>query len=333
MRNFITFSAAMCIALMFSVPFDGCKWTKTTSAEKLLDDANEAAKEGNYGQAIERFTKAIESGKLSHEDLAYAYCGRGDARKWFSENDLAIADFKRAIEIAPQNTMPYICRAEFWLGTGDYDQAVADYNKALEIQPKDETTYFMRGCIWNLKGEFDKAILDFDRAIETESIQLKQMAYHQRGLSLYFQLKFREAIIDFQRANENNPTKNYYYLFILLAARRGAKEDYPRYLNEFRQLANAPKVYQLIKVISKYYLGMDNVKQEDVLSEAQKGKGIQGLVGLCQAYYFIGEQKLWEGNRQEAEEFFRRSIQTNIRCAPEYQSSKVMLKLMEEGKL
>lgn len=323
----------MCIALMFSVPFDGCKWMRTTSAEKLLDDANEAAKEGNYGQAIERFTKAIESGKLSREDLAYAYCGRGGARGWLSENDLAIADFKRAIEIVPDHKIPYISRGEFWLERGDYDRAMADYNKAIEIDPKDESTYYLRGCIWNLKGEFDKAILDFNRAKETESIELKQMAYHQRGLSLCFQLKFREAIIDFQKANENNPTKNYYYLFILLAARRGAKEDYPSYLNEFRELANAPKVYKLIKVISKYYLGMDNIKQEDVLSEAQKGKGVEVLVRLCQAYYFIGEQKLWESNRKEAEEFFRRSIQTNIRYAPEYQSSKVMLKLMEEGKL
>ncbi len=103
-----------------------------------LDDATKAglaaARGGNYDKAIELFTKAIASGKLSPGYLGIVYNNRGNA----------------------------------WDGKGDYDRAIADYTKAIEIDPKYANAYYSRGIAWGKKGNSDRAIADYTKAIEID---------------------------------------------------------------------------------------------------------------------------------------------------------------------
>jgi lipoprotein NlpI len=50
-------------------------------------------------------------------------------------------------------------------------------------------------------------------------------------------------------------------------------------------------------------------------------------------YYYLGEERLWKGDRFGAEEFFRKSVATNAYSFVEYRSSKAMLRKMAEGKI
>jgi len=132
-----------------------------------LDDAQagEAAlDERNYDKAIRLFTKAIESGEVSPENLSKMYFNRGIA--WENKGDLnkAIADYTKAIEINPNYAKAYNNRGLAWHNKDDYDKAIADFTRAIEIEPKYAKAYHSRGLAWDKKGYTDKAKADYERA-------------------------------------------------------------------------------------------------------------------------------------------------------------------------
>ena len=334
-----------------------------------LDDIKagfEAAVAGDYDKAIGLYTKAIASGELSQEDLRRAYDHRGFAWEekgdyakaiadytkvieidpkdvatynvrggaWLERGDCdrAIADFTKAIEIDPQYSYAYNNRGIAWRCTGDYDRAIADFTKAMEIDPKDASAYNNRGISWADKADYDKAIADCDKAIEIDPNDA--FAYNSRGDILYHQAQFREAIADYKKAITNNYRPNDYpYLNLLRTVSKVSKEDYNGYLREFREHVNSHKTKDWIRIVSRYYLGMDQLTERDVLAEARKGKEHrEKKERLCQAYYYLGEKRLAQGDRKGAEKLFRKSIKTKIHYSPQYSSAKAVLKLMGEGK-
>jgi tetratricopeptide (TPR) repeat protein len=335
-----------------------------------LDDINagfEAAVAGDYDKAIGLYTKAIESGELSQADLkraydhrAFAWEEKGDYAKaiadytkvieidpkdvaaynvrgfaWLERGDCdrAIADFTKAIEIDPQYSYAYNNRGIAWKCKGDYDRAIADYIKAIEIDPKDTSPYNNRGDAWAYKGDYDKAIADYDKAIEINPNDA--FVYNNRGDILYYQAKFQEAIADYKKAIESNYRPNDYpYLNLLRTVSKvSQEEDYNGYLREFREYVTSQKTEDWIRIVSRYYLGMDQLTEGDVLAEARKAKDHrEKKERLCEAYYYLGEKRFAQGDRKGAEKLFRKSIKTKIHYFPQYLSSKAVLKLMGEGR-
>ena len=142
-----------------------------------FDDAkagSAAAAGGNYDEAIRLFTKGIESGELSRENLSITYNNRGVS--WYAKGDYdkAIADFTKAIEINPQYALAYYDRGNAWGKKGDYDKAIADYTKAIEINPHYALAYDNRGVAWGKKGDPNKAKADHDKAKEINPPLLTQ---------------------------------------------------------------------------------------------------------------------------------------------------------------
>jgi tetratricopeptide (TPR) repeat protein len=134
-----------------------------------LDDAKagiEAFDGRNYDEAIRLFTKAIESGELSREDLWAVYVLRGLAWDNKKDYDKAIADYTKAIEINPKNAEAYYSRGNAWYDKGNNEKAIADYTKVIEINPKDAEAYDSRGDAWEKKGNHAKAKADYDKAKE-----------------------------------------------------------------------------------------------------------------------------------------------------------------------
>jgi tetratricopeptide (TPR) repeat protein len=320
----------------------------------------------DYGEAIGFYTKAIESGELSRKDLKRAYDHRGFAWGERGNLDKSIADYTKVIEIDPKDTAAYNVRGGAWMEKGgydqaiadftmaieidrkyfhaynnrgiawrckgDYDKAIADYNKAIEIDPS-AATYFNRGNAWADKGDYGKAIADFTTAIEINSYDAH--TYNNRGDILYYQAKFREAIADYKKAIEGNyKPKDYPYLNLLRTAGKVSQEDYQGYLKEFRGYVTSQKTEAWIRIVSRYYLGMDHLIEGDVLAEARKGRDKKEIKErLCEAYYYLGEKRLLQGDRKGAEKFFCKGIETDIHYIPQYRNSKAVLKLMGEGRL
>jgi tetratricopeptide (TPR) repeat protein len=85
-----------------------------------------------------------------------------------NKNDFAGAldDFKRALELNPENAEAFSGRGETKASQGDEAGALADYDHALELDPSNAEAYSRRGAVREIQGDFSNAFSDFNKAIE-----------------------------------------------------------------------------------------------------------------------------------------------------------------------
>jgi tetratricopeptide (TPR) repeat protein len=79
--------------------------------------------------------------------------------------DHAIAEYSRAIQMAPDAARYYNARAWAYLKAGKPTQGLPDVRKALELAPHDARALDTRGSIFEALGRREEAIRDFRRAI------------------------------------------------------------------------------------------------------------------------------------------------------------------------
>jgi len=82
------------------------------------------------------------------------------------EEDKAIADFSRAIELKPDFAEAYARRGIIYAeGLGDVNRAFADFNQAARLGTKNPEVFVFRGAIYSQKGRLNDALGDFKKAI------------------------------------------------------------------------------------------------------------------------------------------------------------------------
>jgi tetratricopeptide (TPR) repeat protein len=98
-------------------------------AETYDKQGREYADEGEYSQAIEAFTKAIEA----DPEYADAYNNRGNTYRKNGDLDEALADLNKALQLDPGHYRAYKNRAKLFATQGELDQALADFNQSIEL--------------------------------------------------------------------------------------------------------------------------------------------------------------------------------------------------------
>ena len=81
-------------------------------------------------------------------------------------NDSAIQEFTRAIEIEPEYYYAYYNRVLVYYQSGELESSLADYNKAIELQPDNAYWTFERGFLYLELGDREKAIIDLEKSLE-----------------------------------------------------------------------------------------------------------------------------------------------------------------------
>lgn len=145
------------------------------SAEYFSQIAQEKYEQGNFAEAIARYTRAIEI----NPNYAPAYNGRGNVRYSVKGYYQAIADYAKAIELAPNYAPAYNGRGHLRYSLEEYHSAIADYTKAIELNPEYVEAYNGRGNVQFSLKEYQKAIADYTKAIKLNP-QYAQ-AYKGRG--------------------------------------------------------------------------------------------------------------------------------------------------------
>ena len=166
----------------------------TPSAEEYFHSGVTAQQRGQYSEAIQDLTKAIES----KEDYAEAYLIRGGVYLSKNEYDQAIQDLTKAIQLKEDYAEAYAFRGLAYACKGEYDQAIQDLTKAIELK-EDAEAYLARGLAYRNKGEYDQAIQDLTKAIELKE---DAEAYLDRGLAYRSKGEYDQAIQDLTKAIE-----------------------------------------------------------------------------------------------------------------------------------
>jgi tetratricopeptide (TPR) repeat protein len=115
-----------------------------------------------YDLALREYNRAIQAAP----DLAEAYWGRGCIHQAKGDLALALADFQKAIDSDPRFGKAYLERARIRADLGDFDGALADFGQVTALQATDPGLYLCRGVCFLKKGLHKDAAADFRRVLK-----------------------------------------------------------------------------------------------------------------------------------------------------------------------
>lgn len=122
----------------------------------------------------------------------------------------ALADFDKAVEVAPKNAELRRHRALPLMHLSQYDKAVADLEEAIRLNSADQEAckkllalcYFYKAAEHEKHQRWNEALADATLAVKYDPAGV---FFHQRG-SFYFNLKeYEKAVADFTEAVKREP--------------------------------------------------------------------------------------------------------------------------------
>jgi len=109
-------------------------------------------------------TRVMDRARLENSAYAIALDERASALTAVGRTDEAIADYTRAISLAPRDVIAYSNRATLYLESNRLDLGIADLTKVLGIEPANGTALYNRGVAYQRSGKDDRALDDFRAA-------------------------------------------------------------------------------------------------------------------------------------------------------------------------
>lgn len=183
----------LCLCLLLGIS------TGFAQDSKLLEQANTFVQNGNYKQALNlysfyirfhphhivalseravvyatlrQFEKAYNDieqafvvAGFSALDQAIIHNNRGQIYFLANDNDHALQDFSRAIELNPIVADYWLNRAILYQVLEEWDNALADYQSYLDLSPEDSEAYLNIARIYLAQEDLDSAIDGLDSAI------------------------------------------------------------------------------------------------------------------------------------------------------------------------
>jgi tetratricopeptide (TPR) repeat protein len=133
--------------------------------EEVLADPDFKACKARGGSQIADCDRAIASGKFEGPALATVYNNRGQARGEARDDDGALEDFNKAIELGTNFGVPYTNRGMIYSDRKEYDRAIAEFDKAIELDATHPIPFESRGRTYWLLGDVKRAAADYEKAL------------------------------------------------------------------------------------------------------------------------------------------------------------------------
>ncbi|XP_015121044.1 tetratricopeptide repeat protein 1 [Diachasma alloeum] len=106
-------------------------------AEELKNEGNSFFKSSEFREAMVKYTQALQTCPLAYpKDRAILFANRGAARAKCDERTSAIEDCSKAIELNSTYLKAYLRRAQLYEQEDKLDEALADFKKILELDPQ-----------------------------------------------------------------------------------------------------------------------------------------------------------------------------------------------------
>lgn len=156
---------------------------------------------------LKRYSEAVtslERAKSLKPDYFNTHLELGFAASRLKQSDVAIAHYKKAIEIDSKSHIPYNGIGEVYRDyIKDRDEAMNWYRKSLAIKTDERKACFGMGYCLNSKGNYSEAVPYLKKAIQQESDYTA--AYVELGYSYYMLSNNTLALDNFDKAISLNP--------------------------------------------------------------------------------------------------------------------------------
>ncbi|KAK5120649.1 TOM (translocase of outer membrane) complex component [Meristemomyces frigidus] len=164
-----------------------------------------------YNEAAQSFDKAIEVGDLGPHE-AYAHNLRGTFRYLRGDNDAALADLNKSIDLDPALVQSYVKRASMHLEQANREEAAHDFEVAMQHNAEDPDIFYHRAQLHFILSEFSLAATDYQKSIDLDSKFI--FSHIQLGVTQYKMGSIASSMATFRRCIKNFGDKsdvyNYY---------------------------------------------------------------------------------------------------------------------------
>jgi tetratricopeptide (TPR) repeat protein len=175
--------------------------TGNSLADPLYNEGVRAVTRGDSAEAERMFRFAIDLDPL-HPRAHIAMARLHMERHRFAD---AVGEFDQAIPSYPRDAELYYHRGNAQLAAGRGDQALADYEKAVGLAPNEAIYLASRGMAWHrVRNDVAKAMVDFGEAIRIDP--KCHTAWYHRGLLDHEQGHLEGAEQDLRRATSSRAT-------------------------------------------------------------------------------------------------------------------------------
>ncbi len=130
------------------------------------------------------------------------YYDRGNAFLNDKQYDRAIAEYDRAIRIAPDDVHAHIARAAAYYYTAAYTKALQDWGIVIRLTPHSAAAYGNRAWTYCQLGQPDKGLVDARRAL---ALKAYGDGYAARACNYGARGDIRAAIEDYEKALRLSP--------------------------------------------------------------------------------------------------------------------------------
>jgi tetratricopeptide (TPR) repeat protein len=160
--------------------------------------------------AFDQGVKYLDQWLATNRSDATAFEYRGCAYYAKGRMDSAIADFTKAIELAPTNDRAWYNRGGAFVVKEQFEDGVRDLTESLRLNPSNHLGYRGLAEIYKHRGEFEKAIGNATESLRLMPHNAEDLAF--RGYCQASLHRFEEAARDFTEAvdvdPENKTTQN-----------------------------------------------------------------------------------------------------------------------------
>jgi tetratricopeptide (TPR) repeat protein len=139
-----------------------------------------------------------------------AYYARGIARQSMEMYEDAIKDYKRGLELRPNDRPMMANMAIAHLQNKNYDEAENAFGELISAYPKLSMGYLTRGAMYLEKGDTVLALADLDKAIDIDPYYAP--CYGNRAILLYQTGHIKDALADLNEAIRLNTRESGYYI-------------------------------------------------------------------------------------------------------------------------
>lgn len=149
----------------------------------MVLDAQTAAKNGDYGTALDLYSEALDSGELNQTMTISALNGRGLVYYRLRQFPQAVDDFTRALGLKPDNATTLRNRCFAFIEMREWGYAIDDCRASADLIPNDPQGADTMGYVYLRQGKYTDAISYFNGAIAVNPNY--GPAYMHRGMAWY----------------------------------------------------------------------------------------------------------------------------------------------------
>ncbi|MCE9686396.1 lipoprotein NlpI [Shewanella sp. AS16] len=200
-----------------------------------------------------------------------------------------------------------------------------DFHQALKLQPNLADAYNYLGIYYTQEGEFESAYEAFEGVLELAPDY--DYAYLNRGIALYYGERNELAIADMKSFYQKDEHDGYRALWLYLIE---AAVDAPGAKSEL--MANRSKLDDAAwaTVLVDYYLGKRSKQAVFTAAKTGLSQPKEYAERLCEAYFYLAKMASAKGDYQEAANYFKLTLATNIYDFVEHRYARIELAKVQQ---